>query len=112
MMERLSSNQLVSIIRQQRSLSVGKVFLYLCLTYFSDISLTQDKEVGDGTTSVTVFAAELLKEAEIMIGQHIHPQTIVSGYRKALKIAQKTLKESAINSGLAERDRSNLLYSN
>jgi len=64
-----------------------------------DISLTQDKEVGDGTTSVTVFAAELLKEAETMISQHIHPQTIISGYRKALKMAQKSLTESAVSSG-------------
>ncbi|KAL7073826.1 hypothetical protein ACQ4LE_007663 [Meloidogyne hapla] len=60
-----------------------------------DISLTQDKAVGDGTTSVTVFAAELLKEAESMIGQRIHPQTIISGYRKALVVAKDALKNAA-----------------
>lgn len=64
-----------------------------------DISLTQDKEVGDGTTSVTVFAAELLKEAETMIGQRIHPQLIISGYRKALTVAKNSLEKAAHSSG-------------
>jgi T-complex protein 1 subunit beta len=40
---------------------------------------TQDDEVGDGTTSVTVLAGELLREAEKLIQQKIHPQTIVDG---------------------------------
>ncbi|KAL3068086.1 hypothetical protein niasHT_038076 [Heterodera trifolii] len=64
-----------------------------------DISLTQDKEVGDGTTSVTVFAAELLREAEVMIGQRIHPQVIVSGYRKAVRVAKDALENAAQASG-------------
>lgn len=66
---------------------------------FLDISLTQDKEVGDGTTSVTVLAAELLKEAEIMIATRIHPQTIISGYRKALTVAQEALQNVSLDSG-------------
>lgn len=64
-----------------------------------DISMTQDSEVGDGTTSVTVLAAELLREAEKLIAQRIHPQTIISGYRRALKIAQQALRRSSIDSG-------------
>ena len=44
-----------------------------------DISKTQDNEVGDGTTSVCVLAAELLREAEKLVNAHIHPQTIISG---------------------------------
>jgi T-complex protein 1 subunit beta len=44
-----------------------------------DISRVQDAEVGDGTTSVTVLAAELLKEAEKLIAAKIHPQTIIDG---------------------------------
>lgn len=65
------------------------------------MSMAQDNEVGDGTTSVTVLAAELLKEAEKLINMRIHPQTIISGYRKALKIAQEALRECAVESGLA-----------
>ncbi|ULU05616.1 hypothetical protein L5515_014050 [Caenorhabditis briggsae] len=64
-----------------------------------DMSMTQDHEVGDGTTSVTVLAAELLKEAEKLVNQRIHPQTIISGYRRALGIAQEALKQSSIESG-------------
>ena len=41
-----------------------------------EMSKVQDDEVGDGTTSVVVFASELLREAEKLIEQRIHPQTI------------------------------------
>jgi T-complex protein 1 subunit beta len=54
-----------------------------------DMSKVQDDEVGDGTTSVTVFAAELLKEAEKLIDQKIHPQTIIAGWRVAVEVARK-----------------------
>ena len=39
----------------------------------------QDAEVGDGTTSVVVLAGELLREAEKLVMQKIHPMTIISG---------------------------------
>lgn len=64
-----------------------------------DISKVQDDEVGDGTTSVVVFACELLKEAENLIAQKVHPQTIVSGWRKATVEARKALTESALDHG-------------
>lgn len=51
-----------------------------------NMAKVQDDEVGDGTTSVTVLAAELLREAEKLIEQKIHPQTIVGGYRQASKV--------------------------
>ena len=57
----------------------------------------QDNEVGDGTTSVAVLASELLKEAEQLIAMKIHPQTIISGYRKAVDAARKALEESAFD---------------
>ena len=46
-----------------------------------EISKVQDNEVGDGTTSVCVLAGELLKVAEDLIAQKIHPQTIIAGFR-------------------------------
>ncbi|KAI6227919.1 CCT-beta [Aphelenchoides besseyi] len=64
-----------------------------------DISLTQDKEVGDGTTSVAVFAAELLREAEKLVAMRVHPQVIASGYRRALIIAQEALLKASTPSG-------------
>jgi T-complex protein 1 subunit beta len=65
-----------------------------------NISKVQDDEVGDGTTSVCVLAAELLREAEHLVNQHIHPQTIIEGYRLASAAAYKTLEESAIDHSL------------
>lgn len=64
-----------------------------------DISKVQDDEVGDGTTSVVVFACELLKEAETLISQRIHPQTIIAGWRKATTEARKALEMSAVDHG-------------
>jgi T-complex protein 1 subunit beta len=62
-----------------------------------NISKVQDDEVGDGTTSVCVLAAELLREAERLINQRIHPQTIIEGYRLASAAAYKALEESAVD---------------
>lgn len=45
----------------------------------ADISKVQDDEVGDGTTSVVVFAGELLREAELLVNQKVHPMTIIAG---------------------------------
>uniref|UniRef100_A0A672NCF3 T-complex protein 1 subunit beta n=1 Tax=Sinocyclocheilus grahami TaxID=75366 RepID=A0A672NCF3_SINGR len=59
-----------------------------------DMSKVQDDEVGDGTTSVTVLAAELLREAELLIAKKIHPQIIISGWRKATQAAREALREA------------------
>jgi len=48
-------------------------------THTADISKVQDDEVGDGTTSVVVLAGELLRDAEQLVNQRIHPMTIISG---------------------------------
>ncbi|XP_049825986.1 T-complex protein 1 subunit beta-like [Aethina tumida] len=62
-----------------------------------DLSKVQDKDVGDGTTSVAVFASELLKEGKHLIEAKLHPQTIISGWRKATEVAIEALTESAID---------------
>merc|ERR1719461_759234 len=62
-----------------------------------DISKTQDMEVGDGTTSVVVLAGELLREAERLVSMKIHPQTIVTGWRKAVKVAISALEEISVD---------------
>jgi len=48
-----------------------------------EIAKTQDDMVGDGTTTAVVLAGELLKKAEELLDQNIHPTILVSGYRKA-----------------------------
>lgn len=62
-----------------------------------NISKVQDDEIGDGTTSVTVLAAELLREAEKLVDQKIHPQTIIDGYRVASAAALEALRVSAVD---------------
>lgn len=54
----------------------------------------QDSEVGDGTTSVVIIAAELLKRAADLIKFKIHPTSIISGYRLAMREACKYVKEN------------------
>ena len=67
-----------------------------------DISKTQDDEVGDGTTTVAVFAGELLKEAEKLVMQRIHPQIVIKGWRQARDVAKKTLEEIAMDNSADE----------
>lgn len=74
-----------------------------------DISKTQDEEVGDGTTTVAVLAGELLREAEHLVDQRIHPQHIIEGWRKARDEAKRALHETARdNSGDLEKFREDL----
>ncbi|XP_071114940.1 T-complex protein 1 subunit alpha-like [Haliotis cracherodii] len=54
----------------------------------------QDQEVGDGTTSVVIIAAELLKNADELVKCKIHPTSIIRGYRLACKEAVKYIQEN------------------
>eukprot|EP00825_Cyclidium_porcatum_P002905 TRINITY_DN1134_c0_g1_i2.p1 TRINITY_DN1134_c0_g1~~TRINITY_DN1134_c0_g1_i2.p1 ORF type:complete len:568 (-),score=150.56 TRINITY_DN1134_c0_g1_i2:164-1867(-) len=75
-----------------------------------EISKAQDDEVGDGTTTVAVLAGELLRVGERLIEQKIHPQHIITGWKKARDIAQKKLQEiSRDNSQNKEKFESDLL---
>ena len=58
-----------------------------------ELATQQDKEVGDGTTSVVILAAELLKQANELVKMKVHPTTIISGFRMALKEACKFTAE-------------------
>merc|ERR1719297_708498 len=58
-----------------------------------ELAALQDEEVGDGTTSVVIIAAELLKNADELVKQKIHPTSIIAGYRLASKEAVKYIKE-------------------
>ena len=69
-----------------------------------DISKTQDEEVGDGTTTVAVMAGELLKEAEKLVNQRIHPQIIIKGWRAARDVAKKVLEEIAMDNSANEEE--------
>jgi T-complex protein 1 subunit alpha len=58
----------------------------------------QDQEVGDGTTSVVIIAAELLRRGNELVKNKIHPTTVMSGYRLAMREAVKYIKANLIKS--------------
>ncbi|VAI73110.1 unnamed protein product [Triticum turgidum subsp. durum] len=58
-----------------------------------ELAELQDREVGDGTTSVVIIAAELLKRANELVRNKIHPTSIISGYRLAMREACKYVEE-------------------
>jgi len=69
-----------------------------------EVAKTQDKEVGDGTTTAVVLAGELLKKAEELLEQGIHPSLIVSGYGKAADKAISVLEKVALLVDMEDRE--------
>jgi len=69
-----------------------------------EVAKTQDDEVGDGTTTAVVLAGELLRKAEELLDQNIHPTVIVSGYRKAFQKAEEVLEKISIPVDLEDRE--------
>lgn len=57
-------------------------------------TFTNGGQVGDGTTSVVIIAAELLRRANELMKNRIHPTTIITGYRLALREAVKYMSEN------------------
>ena len=52
-----------------------------------EVAKTQDAEVGDGTTTAVIIAGELLKNAEDLLAQGVHPTIIAEGYQMAAEKA-------------------------
>ena len=63
-----------------------------------ELAELQDAEVGDGTTSVVLLAAELLKRGNALIRNKVHPTNVISGYRLASREACKFVDEIAHSS--------------
>lgn len=60
-----------------------------------EIAKTQESEVGDGTTTAVILAGELLKNAETLLDQNVHPTVIAKGYKIATEKAIKILEQIA-----------------
>ncbi|MEM2668571.1 MAG: thermosome subunit beta [Candidatus Bathyarchaeia archaeon] len=69
-----------------------------------EVAKAQDDMVGDGTTTVVVLAGELLKKAEELLDQNIHPTVIVSGYRKAAQKAVEVLDKISMAVDVNDRE--------
>ncbi len=54
---------------------------------------------------MTVLAGELLREAEKLIAQRLHPQTIIEGWRLAYQHARAALEASAADYGVRKYSR-------
>ncbi len=62
-----------------------------------DIAKSQDAEVGDGTTSVVLLTAEILKNTKPFIEEGMHPTILIRAIRKATALATKKVKEISVN---------------
>jgi thermosome len=69
-----------------------------------EIAKTQENEVGDGTTTAVVLAGELLKNAEKLLDQDVHPTIITRGYQKAFERALKELNKIAKDISLKDEE--------
>ncbi len=72
-----------------------------------EIAKTQEHEVGDGTTTAVVLAGELLKRAESLLDQEIHPTIVAKGYRMAAERSQDILEKLAVE--VKPEDKATLL---
>ena len=68
-----------------------------------EIAKTQDDMVGDGTTTTVILAGELLKKAEDLLDQNIHPTILVSGYRKASQKAIEIINKTSVPVDIEDR---------
>ncbi len=67
-----------------------------------EVAKTQDTEVGDGTTTAVMLAGELLKQAQMLLEQNVHPTVISAGYRMAAEKAKEILDK--ISRPISEKD--------
>ena len=58
-----------------------------------EVAKTQERMIGDGTTTAVILAGELAVKAEKLLDQKIHPNIIIKGYKRALDIAVDYLQK-------------------
>jgi thermosome len=62
-----------------------------------EVAETQEDEVGDGTTTASVLAGQLLTQAEDLLEDDVHPTTIVEGYHEAAQLAQAAIDDVVLD---------------
>ncbi len=65
-----------------------------------EVAETQEEEVGDGTTTASVLAGQLLAQAEDLIDDDVHPTTIAEGYQEAARLALEAIEEQTLTDEL------------
>eukprot|EP00557_Chaetoceros_sp_GSL56_P000137 CAMPEP_0176499538 /NCGR_PEP_ID=MMETSP0200_2-20121128/12984_1 /TAXON_ID=947934 /ORGANISM="Chaetoceros sp., Strain GSL56" /LENGTH=585 /DNA_ID=CAMNT_0017897971 /DNA_START=99 /DNA_END=1856 /DNA_ORIENTATION=+ len=61
-----------------------------------DISMSQDAEIGDGTTSVVLLAGSMLKAVKPFVEEGVHPQIIIRNVRAAAKLAVQKVRDLSV----------------
>jgi archaeal chaperonin len=69
-----------------------------------EVAKTQDQQCGDGTTTAVVIAGELLKRAEALLEDNIHPTVITRGFQLALQESERLLQQIGTKITAANRD--------
>jgi len=69
-----------------------------------ELTRSQDENVGDGTTSVAILAGEVLALAEPWLEKNIHPQIIISAYKRALDDALEVMEKYSVNVDVNSRE--------
>ncbi|MHC3436685.1 thermosome subunit beta [Natrialbaceae archaeon A-gly3] len=58
-----------------------------------EVAETQEDEAGDGTTTAVAVTGELLKNAEDLLEQEIHPTAIIKGFHMAAEQAREEIDD-------------------
>jgi thermosome len=69
-----------------------------------EVAETQEDEAGDGTTTAVAIAGELLKNAEDLLEQDIHPTAIIKGFNMAAEQARKEVEDITIDVDRDDRE--------
>ncbi|MFA4876611.1 MAG: thermosome subunit alpha [Methanoregula sp.] len=69
-----------------------------------EVALTQDKEVGDGTTTAVILVGALMEQAESLLEQGIHPTVIAEGYRMGMVKALEIVRGLALKTDASDRN--------
>ena len=70
-----------------------------------EVAKTQDKEVGDGTTTAVIIAGDLLRNAGNLLDQGIPPAAIIKGYDMAREKAMVALRAASSDVSIKDLDK-------
>jgi thermosome len=69
-----------------------------------EVAETQENEAGDGTTTAVAIAGELLKQAQELLEQDIHPTAIIRGFNLASEHARDEIDDIATDVDREDED--------
>ncbi len=69
-----------------------------------EVAQTQEDEAGDGTTTAVAVAGELLKNAEELLDQDIHPTSVIRGFDMASEKAREEVDEISVEVDSDDRE--------